>query len=170
VSQEYFYDHYSIKLVGLYAMVAQDGSKLAVSDPTASAASSSFKLINKFDLMFDLKLLTAATTQLPKVKLVGELPSLRVEMDRNKFAALMDVVNAVTASSKPPQPVIVKKSDVQKALATTQAQVSRDSKRNTKRMTLSGVNKRATRVLSQFIPIDDTQCVFCPSVMSIVSY
>jgi hypothetical protein len=160
LSDEYFYDHYSIQLFGLHAMIASDGSKIQSNAP--GVVDAQYCLINKFDLTFDLKLLTAATTQLPKVKLTGRLPFLRVDMDRNKLAALLEVVSVLATPVAEAAAVAPASNRDSKSAKVKSVAISKDdsSRRNTRRMTLSGMNRRTMRALSQFIPENEQRYAY----------
>eukprot|EP01122_Echinamoeba_exundans_P003714 TRINITY_DN1378_c0_g1_i1.p1 TRINITY_DN1378_c0_g1~~TRINITY_DN1378_c0_g1_i1.p1 ORF type:complete len:3355 (-),score=763.88 TRINITY_DN1378_c0_g1_i1:110-10174(-) len=100
VSEDFFYDHYSVCISGVNAGII-------TTDPGSSSSSSSQPqllglgdIVRKFDLNLDLKLLTAATPELPKVKLAANLPDLHLDVTRDKIVRLLDILKSLS----PPAP------------------------------------------------------------------
>jgi vacuolar protein sorting-associated protein 13A/C len=97
VSEDFFYDHYSVCISGVNAGIITMG-------PSSSSQPHLLGLgdiVRKFDLNLDLKLLTAATPELPKVKLAANLPDLHLDVTRDKIVRLLDILKSLS----PPAPV-----------------------------------------------------------------
>jgi hypothetical protein len=64
-------------------------------------------LIDKFDLNFILSIATVATPDIPKLKLVASLPSIQIELTREKVQDALNVVKGIISSIEEEQAPLV---------------------------------------------------------------
>eukprot|EP01126_Amoeba_proteus_P024051 TRINITY_DN2416_c0_g2_i3.p1 TRINITY_DN2416_c0_g2~~TRINITY_DN2416_c0_g2_i3.p1 ORF type:complete len:1216 (-),score=264.47 TRINITY_DN2416_c0_g2_i3:36-3185(-) len=97
VSEDYFYNQYSIELKGIHVFTIHKHFSLLM-DPVPLDEISSRALVAPFDIHFVVKLLTVPTNDLPQAKVSGSLPVLEFYVTKEKIVDLMTVIDAVSST------------------------------------------------------------------------
>eukprot|EP01129_Flabellula_baltica_P006490 TRINITY_DN2434_c0_g2_i1.p1 TRINITY_DN2434_c0_g2~~TRINITY_DN2434_c0_g2_i1.p1 ORF type:complete len:2913 (+),score=603.66 TRINITY_DN2434_c0_g2_i1:175-8913(+) len=97
VTEDYFYDKFTIKMTDLAAGIT-NGQGVWRDSMEGNSLTDEY-IIEKFDLNIDVDVCDVPTGDLPNVKIGGELPSFKILVDKNKLINLMKITDEILTST-----------------------------------------------------------------------